>query len=56
VKQSETIAKEESVPMQHKDYSLKEGQKITVNIGVSYIGWWVEDCMVIFGGLCLALL
>ena len=35
VKLSEKIAKEESVPMEHKDYSLKEGQKIKISLNVS---------------------
>ncbi len=29
------IATEEAKPFQHKDYSLKAGEKISVNIGVS---------------------
>jgi hypothetical protein len=35
VKQSEDLAKEEAKPFEHKDYSLKQGQKIHVSLGVS---------------------
>ena len=35
VKQSEDLAKEETKPFEHKDYSLKEGQKIRISLGVS---------------------
>ena len=35
VKQSEELAKEEAKPFEHKDYSLKQGQKIHVSLGVS---------------------
>lgn len=35
VKQSEKLAKEEAVPFEHKDYSLKQGQKIHISLGVS---------------------
>ncbi len=35
VKTSLEIAKQEVEPVQHKDYSLKEGQKIQINLGVS---------------------
>ena len=40
VKQSEEIAKEEAQPMVHKDYSLKQGEKIKINLvrlgGIKY--------------------
>ena len=35
MKQSEELAKEEAKPFEHKDYSLKQGQKIHVSLGVS---------------------
>ena len=35
VKQSEELAKEEAKPFEHKDYSLKQGQKIHISLGVS---------------------
>ncbi len=37
VKTSQEIAKQETEPVQHKDYSLKAGQKIQINLGVSVI-------------------
>ena len=35
IKREKEIAKEETNPVPHVDYSLKEGQKISLNIGVS---------------------
>ena len=35
VKQSEELAKEDAKPFEHKDYSLKQGQKIHISLGVS---------------------
>ena len=35
VKTSLEIQKQETEPVQHKDYSLKAGQKIQINLGVS---------------------
>ena len=39
VKQDQQIAKEEAAPQTHKDYSLKAGEKIQINLGVRpYVG------------------
>ena len=37
VKTSQEIAQQEAQPVEHKDYSLKEGQKIQINLGVSSV-------------------
>ena len=34
VTQSKRLAEEEASPQPHKDYSLKEGEKIRINLGV----------------------
>ncbi len=34
VKQSNDIAQEEAKPQEHKDYSLKQGEKIKINLTV----------------------
>lgn len=41
VKQSEKLAKEEAQPVVHKDYSLKEGEKIKIQLNVCFYntGW-----------------
>ena len=35
VKQSQELAKEDTKPFEHKDYSLKQGEKIHISLGVS---------------------
>ena len=35
VKKEQDLAVESSQPVEHKDYSLKAGQKIQINLGVS---------------------
>ena len=44
VKQSEKLAKEETVPFEHKDYSLKQGQKIHISLGVSTHSIDLQSC------------
>ena len=52
VKQSEELAKEEAKPFEHKDYSLKQGQKIHISLGVSrscrvtILNYWFYACMI----------
>ena len=43
VKQSHELAKEEEKPFEHKDYSLKQGQKIHVSLGVSPFIFWLRS-------------
>ena len=44
VKQSEKIAKEEAEPMEHKDYSLKEGEKIKIHLNVRLLNYIPSLC------------
>ena len=47
------MAKEDAKPFEHKDYSLKEGQKITINLGVSLISDLVTVLLLVFSlGQC----